>query len=588
VEIMNKKSTCTVILFSLIGLMISSAFMMKQISAQEEQKYFFEINIMLDAANIDAVEIMKNGWEQIGIKTNVVSMEWSTLYSKYMFRESFPGATYDEGGYDVCLTGGVYAQDPDSLSAYHTHSRLGIGKFPNYNMMMYSNGEVDDLEDEGLVELDRDNRIEIYRRIEEIIHEELPVIYLYRDPNIAGMSANLEIGPSIRIPGSATYLYSYEFDYTDLEGGEMVFIGDQNPQVINAHQTSSTVDVNNAYLMQEPLARTDAEQFGSYEPVLAESWEISEDGKTYRFHLRQDVTWQDGEPFDANDVLYTWEMAMNPEAGFSNHGSWAKFVKDVRMIDEYTVELELNQVYAPTIYRFATDVILPEHILGDVPPSELRTHEYNYAPIGTGPFKFVEWVPDEYIQYEAYENYWRGEPKLDSIRFRVIPDKATGIAALEAGEVNFVSQQIYRTALIQNYDRLEDNPDVKVTVNPPTGVNYLILNLEHPALNNKYVRQAMAHAIDVEGIIEGPYNGLAVPFTQRYSELLDGYYNPELDFWEFSIDEAKEKMEMAGYNYELLEEPELIETSSMMIPVVLGLIVGAVVGVAIDKYALSK
>lgn len=583
-----RKTITRIGIFAIIGMMLSGCLVQTGLS-QQDDPYFFEVTIMLDPANIDAVEIMKSGWEQIGIKVNVVSMEFSSMYSKYMFRESFAGATYDEGGYDICLTGGVYAEDPDAFSSYHTDSRLGVGRYPNYNMMMYSNGEVDRLLEEGLMSVDRDERIPMYRRIEEIIHEELPVIYLFRDPAIKGTTANLDLGEWRKFPGSALYQYSDEFKFTDMEGGEMVFIGDQNPPGLNAAFSITTVGVNNAYLVQEPIARTTL-PFGTFDPVLAESWDISEDGKTYTFHLREGITWHDGEGFDANDVKFTWDTMMNPEAGFSGYGLWEKYVKEVRMIDDYTVELETYDIFAPAIYRFARSIILPEHILGAVPPAELKTHPFNKNPIGTGPFTVEEWVDDEYIQYEAYDDYWRGPPELDSILFRVIPDKATGIAAMEAGEVHLIEQQIYRTALVQNYERLKDDPDLEISVDAPTGVNYLIFNLENPVLNNKYVRRALAHAIDVQGIVDGPYAGLGVAFSQRYSELLEGYYNPDIKHWEYSIDMAKENMEMAGYNYDLLEEPEPVTdtTTQSYLPIIGGLVVGALVGVVADRMLIKK
>jgi ABC-type transport system substrate-binding protein len=584
---MRKKIT-KLSLFALVGMLIAALYI-QVAQPQTTDKYFFEITIMLDAANIDAVEIMKNGWEQIGVKVNVVSMEFSSMFSKYMFRESFAGATYDEGGYDICLTGGVYAEDPDSFSAYHSDSRLGVGRFPNYNMMMFTNGDVDRLLEDGLQSVDRDERIPIYRQIEEIIHEEVPVIYLYRDPAIKGTTANLDLGPWRVFPGSALYQYAYDFEFTDQEGGEMVFIGDQNPPGLNAAYSITTVGVNNAFLVQQTLARTTL-PFGTYQPVLAESWDVSDDKKTYTFHLREGVTWHDGETFDAEDVKFTFDIYMNPDAGASGHGLWAANVKEVRMVDQYTIELETNEVFAPAIYRFARRIILPEHILGDVSPGELRGHEFMKKPIGTGPFKVIEWVDDEYIQYEAYADYWEGPPALDSILFRVIPDKATGIAALEAGEVHLIEQQIYRTALVQNYDRLKDDSDLTVTVDPPTGVNYLILNLEHPILNNKFVRKALAHAIDLDGIIEGPYAGLAVGFSQRYSQLLEGYYNPDLKSYEYDLDKAKEFMEMAGYDYALLEEPETPEVTQQTdyVAIAGGLIVGLIVGFAVDRFVVSR
>ncbi len=141
-------------LFALVGMLLGALLIQVAQPQQQSDKYFFEITILLDAGNIDAVEIMKDGWEKIGIKVNVVSMEFSSMFSKYMFRESFAGATYDEGGYDIALTGGVYAEDPDSFNAYHSDSRLGVGRFPNYNMMMFSNGDVDRLLEEGLTTIE--------------------------------------------------------------------------------------------------------------------------------------------------------------------------------------------------------------------------------------------------------------------------------------------------------------------------------------------------------------------------------------------------------------------------------------------------
>jgi ABC-type transport system substrate-binding protein len=579
---MKKTIVTRILVCSLIALIAASALTLQLGNAQEEE-YFFEITMMLDPANIDAAEIMKRGWEEIGIKTNVVTLEFSTMLNRYLYGESFPGATYDEGGLDIALTGwGTYI--PDSFGNYHSHSRIGIGKFPNYNMMMFAHGEVDDLLEEGLKTLDRDESIEIYRRVEEIVNDELPIIYVFRDNRIVGAASTLELGEYVKLGSTSANLRSSDFYYTDKEGGEMVFIGDQNPPGLSSAYSITTVGVNNANLIQEPLVALGL-PVGTFEGILAESWDISEDGLTYTFHIREGVLWQDGEAFDADDVMFTYDLFMNPEAGFSGHSYFASNVKEIRKVDAYTVDVELNEVYTPALYRIATRPILPEHILNGVEPSELRINEFNKKPLGTGAWIVEEWVDDEYIQYSRFDDYWRGTPKLDSIRFRVIPDKATGIAALEAGEIQCIFQQIYRTALIQNFERLEDNPDVKLIEYPPTGTNYVIINLEHPNLNNKYVRQAMAQAIDYDGIVNGVYNGHASRTTQWYSPLMEGYYNPDLE-WKYDIEAAKAKMEMAGYKYSWLE-PE--EAARPLIPgfpvssIAIGLLLSAAVVIYISK-----
>jgi ABC-type transport system substrate-binding protein len=372
----------------------------------------------------------------------------------------------------------------------------------------------------------------------------------------------------------------------------MVFVGDQNPPGLSGIYPITTVGVNNARLVEGRLLR-DGIPYGSFEPDLAESYEISDDNLVYTFHLREGVTWHDGEPFNAEDVMFTWDLYMNPEAGFSGHGYWPLYVKDYRMIDDYTVELELKSVYAPALYRFANSAtILPKHILENVPAIELKSNSFNKMPIGTGPFKVVEWVDDEYIKYEAFDDFWRGPPGLDEILFRIMPDKATGIAALEAGEVNLIEQQIYRGALIQNNDRLKDDADLTITVSPDTGVNPMLINLKHPALGNLNVRKALAHAIDIEAIIEGPYAGLGVKTPQRYPPIMEPYFNPQLTHYEYNIDTAKQLMEEAGYHYSSLEQtttPTPSETqNSILLPAAISLIIGAVIGFAVDRFILKK
>jgi ABC-type transport system substrate-binding protein len=604
---MKKIRKIDILLPILVALLMTSTVVVFPGLAKEEN-YFFEITMMLDPANIDAAEIMKRGWEEIGIKVNIVTLEFSTMLNRYLYGESYPGATYDEGGLDIALTGWG-TMIPDSYGNYHSHSRIGIGKFPNYNMMMFAHGEVDDLLEEGLKTLDRDKSIKIYRRVEEIVNDELPIIYIFRDNRIVGQASTLELGDYVQLGSTSANLRSWDFHYTDKKGGEMVFIGDQNPPGLSAMYSITTVGVNNAYLIQEPLVAFGL-PVGTFEGILAESWDISEDGKTYTFNLRENVKWQDGEAFDADDVMFTWDLFMNPEAGFSGHGFFAKNVKEVRKVDEHTVEMVLNDIYTSAIYRLATRVMLPEHILGDVNPSELKTHGFNKEPIGTGPWKVAKWVDDEYIQYERFDGYWRGTPKLDSIKFRVMPDKATGIAALQAGEIQCIFQQIYRTALIQNFETLEKNPDVKLIEYPPTGTNYAIINLEHPNLNNKFVRQAMAQAIDYEGIVEGVYNGHASRTSQWYSKLMEGYFNPDLE-WKYDIPAAKEKMEIAGYKYTWLEAPTEVTktvTKEVKVPgetvtvpgetvvvkqtdtiqLIASIVAGAVIGGLVVKFAFKK
>jgi ABC-type transport system substrate-binding protein len=573
----------------LLGFVIISSLLamtMPPIKAAEEKKYFFEFTFISDPANIDAVEIMKKGWEEIGIKVNVVTMEYTTLTSRFQFKDTFIGATYAEKGYDLAFTGWGMGAEPDLYPYYHTESQPGKSAASN-NGMLYSNGAVDKLCEQALVTTDPVKRAELIKNIELIVHDEIPVFFTYNLPAMKGFSKNLDLGEYVKQPGAGLYDGAYAFRFTDKQGGTMVFVGDQNPPDLNGQFTTTTVAVNNINLVQGRLYRN-GPNLGEYVPDLAESYELSADQMTYTLHIRKGVKWHDGEPFTAKDVKFTFDLLMNPESAMTGLGFWKNFVKEVRMKDEYTIELVLKQVYAPAFFRFiVTPYMLPQHILGDVPPSQLKNHPYNQKPIGTGPFKVVEWKTDEYIKYEAFPDFWRGKPKLDTILFRVIPDKATGIAALEKGEVNLIEQAIYRGALISNYDRLKTIPSLQFTTYPSVGVNSLCVNLKHPALNNLYVRKAMAYAIDVDSIIKGPYCGLAKPATQMFVEVHTAYYNPNIKAYTYNLATAKSYMEKAGYHYESLITPET-PMSTYLIPAGGGIIGGLVIGFIVDRLLLKK
>jgi ABC-type transport system substrate-binding protein len=566
--------------------MISTSLFHVSVVGQEEKKYFFTINFMGWSGGLDVCDIIMNGWDEIGIRTELIIVDWSAKYARYTFADVPPGSTYEEGGNDICTSGWPSSPDPDTYSYYHTEAQTGRSAAAS-NSMMYSNGEVDRLLEAGVRTSDVSERIEIYQKIENIIHDEVPIIYTYRDPAIKATTANLDLGEARGLPATGLYDWAETFEFTDQTGGTMVFIGNEDLATLNPMFSSSTVVVNNMRLIHRRLLK-DGLVFGTFEPDLAESYEISDDGKTYTFHLRENVKWHDGEDFTADDVMFSWGLYMNPEAGVINSGLWIKYVEDIAKVDEYTVQFTLHEPYAPALFAFGNDGnILPEHILGEVPVTQLREQPYNQMPVGTGPFMIVEWRPDEYIQYDAFEDFYLGKPKLDSIIFRPLPDYATGIVALEAGEVNLVEQQAYRTTIIANYDRLVDNPDVEVSVDPDNGVNLLIINMDNPILNNVNVRRAMATAIDIDAILEGPMKGLGVKTPQRYPPIMEQYYDTSITHYPYDIEAAKALMEKAGYDYDLLETPET-PTTGYILPAAIGLIVGALLGVLIDRFVLKS
>uniref|UniRef100_A0A7J3ZJZ6 Solute-binding protein family 5 domain-containing protein n=1 Tax=Fervidicoccus fontis TaxID=683846 RepID=A0A7J3ZJZ6_9CREN len=276
-------------------------------------------------------------------------------------------------------------------------------------------------------------------------------------------------------------------------------------------------------------------------PSLAESWEIDEKEGAFIFKLREGVKWHDGHPFTAEDVKFSFENIISKYDVFG-----ALYFKDtkVEIIDERTVKIKPGD-FLPGVqlYLMATldTAILPKHILEgqDFLKSEFRT-----KPIGTGPFKFVEWLKGSHITLVRNENYWKeGKPYLDKIVIRFISDPATLIAELEAGNVNYV----FRGVPYEAYDRLKGNPnlDVILSERPPYKV-VLEFNTKHPILSDVRVRKAIAYAIDKEEIARKATNGLALP-THSFWAPEDVPPSPNIVRYEYNPEMAEKLLDEAGY-----------------------------------------
>ncbi len=257
-------------------------------------------------------------------------------------------------------------------------------------------------------------------------------------------------------------------------------------------------------------------------PLLAESWETPDGGQTWIFHLRQDVTWHDGEPFNADDVVFSYNLYADPEvaavyapklvdvAGYQEvRDGAADSLSGVTKVDDYTVQIELAGPRPLWVDLLNISIsILPEHILGEVPAAELQQHPYwTENRVGTGPFKWSQYLPDQYIEVVRNEDYFLGAPKVERIIYQIYADIPAILNALEAGELDIMSYEgggvpVSEIERLQNVDFLTVLPDMDAGL--PT---YLQFNHEQEWLADPRVRQAMVYAIDREKIIESIKKG---------------------------------------------------------------------------------
>jgi peptide/nickel transport system substrate-binding protein len=262
-------------------------------------------------------------------------------------------------------------------------------------------------------------------------------------------------------------------------------------------------------------------------PELAERWTIEDEGRTYRFALRTDVRWHDGAPFTSADVTFTFDEALLKYHS-RTRAALEGLLDRVEAPDAHTVVIRLKRPYGPLLQRL--DVveasIIPRHQYAG---HDLLSGAPTRQPIGTGPFRFVSYAPADRLVLERNPEYFRpGLPGVDRLVFRILPNQTTTVAALERGEVDFISGVVG-----PDIRRLQARPDIAVV--PSTGgsggslcQDVLIPNLNRPPLDDLRVRRAIAHAIDRRFIVERVYFGQGRPATGPITHLLAWAYAPDV------------------------------------------------------------
>jgi ABC-type transport system substrate-binding protein len=292
-------------------------------------------------------------------------------------------------------------------------------------------------------------------------------------------------------------------------------------------------------------------------PDLAESFEISPDASEFTFHLRQDATWHDGEPFTARDVIFTYRLAMIEEVAASQYNKLSQVlgaeafragesdeIPGLQMIDDYTVKIVLEQPNIAFLVGAAHNNsliwILPEHVLVDADPTSLDQHPFAQEPtVGTGPFSFVAYVPDQHVQTAAYPDYFLGAPKLAEVFVRLAAP-ATQLAALESGELD-----VMQALSAGDAERLATS-DV-VTVVPTPGVGIFQTAVLNERIPDKRVRQAFMHGVDRQALMDVVLQGQGRLVNQTIIGPEWAEYD-DLNPYEFNPDRARELLAEAGWD----------------------------------------
>ena len=288
-------------------------------------------------------------------------------------------------------------------------------------------------------------------------------------------------------------------------------------------------------------------------PWLAESWEQSEDGLTWTFHLREGVMFSNGREMTAEDVKFSFERLIDPETGAGNAARVGPPETQIEVIDDYTVAITHPEPFG----------IFPQSIgfdksTGIVARESLEDDGTISVPIGTGPFAITEVEGTTRLLLERNENYWQeGLPYLDAVEIEPIPDDTVRETALRGGEVDWVL-----AIAPQNFQALQDDPNVVVETAPQLSYDYIGLNLTREPFDDVRVRQAIAYALDREQLCEAGFFGLCEPLQAPVGTGSPWYFGYEP--YDRDLEQARQLLADAGYpdgfEMELLPTVEYGET----------------------------
>lgn len=317
---------------------------------------------------------------------------------------------------------------------------------------------------------------------------------------------------------------------------ELVFVNYRDIRDLNPHLYAGEMYAQE--MLYETLVNITAD---GYEGCLAESWDISDDGKTYTFHIRDGVKFSDGEVCDANAIKANFDAIIENK----DRHTWLEMMNllvGVSAPDDKTFVIELSEPYYPLLTELG--VTRPFAMISPKAMKDGSTKDGVNAYIGTGPYVLTDFVTDEYAVFEANENYWGEQPKIKKITVKVIPDNQTRILALEKGEIDMIfGKNMIDADAINQYT---GNDKFTVSLSDPTSTRQIVLNTTRDVLADKEVRQALQHATNKQAISDGIFYGLEQPADTLFAKTVP-YCNIDLEPYAYDVELAQSMLDEAGW-----------------------------------------
>jgi peptide/nickel transport system substrate-binding protein len=341
------------------------------------------------------------------------------------------------------------------------------------------------------------------------------------------------IKASLAAPIVAGALSSHSRAVSAQDGQIFTYAFKSDIQTTDPYLTTDTTTQNVHFQMYETLVKMGRN--GQFEGCLAESWE-SVDDLTWRFNLRQGVTFHNGEVFNADAVVFSLERIRKPELE-SPAASGLAPIESINKIDDYTIDIVTNQPYAALLsVLYGSFSILPPGYF-----AEVGDEGFVENPVGTGPFTFVEWVKDVEFRMAANPDHWRGVPAVSELIFRPIPEDSARIAALQNEEVDWIA-----AFHVERVADFEGNDQFKIASRPGQAIYAQMDTIDTEAFKSREVRQAINHAVNVDSIIEDLLDGRATRLPSVWFTATPGF-DRDMAPYAYDPDLASQMLADAGF-----------------------------------------
>lgn len=318
------------------------------------------------------------------------------------------------------------------------------------------------------------------------------------------------------------------------EGGTLTVVRLSDATKLDPHFITDIPSANVIYQkVYETLVKPDKDM--NIKPLLATEWKLINE-TTWEFKLKEGISFHDGAPFNAEAVKATIDRLLDPNTASPSRAKFT-MIKEVKIIDDYTVQFLLEYPFAPLLSNLASNegsMISPKALAEN--PEKLTE-----VPVGTGPFVFEAWKTGQEISLKKNEKYWGDKPKIDRVVFKVVPEDATRLAMLETGEA-----QINDQVPVTEIERIEASKTMGLYRTDGLAVEYIAFNTKKKPLDDVRVRKAISHAIEREAIIKGVYNNIGTLANEAMSPKVFGYSENVKPF-DYDLNEAKKLLKEAGY-----------------------------------------